>query len=93
MWPVTGSICGITHISDCTQESNEIPTAIHMFSNKKTWLDWCEYCSMSDGMRNQSWRSVTGSGCGITHVSTVMHDSNEIQTYTAISMGSGNNVG
>jgi len=28
---VTGSGCGIRHISDCIHDSNEIPTAIFVF--------------------------------------------------------------
>jgi len=84
---VTGSGYEITYISACMRNSNEIPTAIPMFSmssNMHNWTDPNIAVCRGGCMNNQRWRSITGNGYGITYISACIHDSNKIPTHSQI---------
>jgi len=62
VWSVTGSWYGITHISACIHDSNNIPMAICLcFRGRATWLDYSPqiFILMSGWVICQRWWHVT----------------------------------
>ena len=63
------------------------------FWGRATRLDYCGDSTTCTFMRNWRWRPVTGSLFDIMHISSCIHDSNEIPTTKLTFSGSGNKTG
>jgi len=68
------------YLSLYTHDSNEIPTAISMFSMSSNTTGLIYKLPFVGWVRNKKWRPETGSGYGITYIWVCIHDSNEITT-------------
>jgi len=71
LWlPLTGIRFEITYISASIHDSNEIPTAIPMFSRSVQRPNYSEDCQMCGLGINQRWLPLTGSRYEIKYIFT-----------------------